>query len=176
MTEGHAGELVERIWGRDPAVWTGSDEAKWLGWLDEPARMRENVELLLDFADQMVDRIDAVVLLGMGGSSLAPEVLRRGFRQETFHVLDTTHPGAIRALERQLDLARTLFISASKSGTTLETRSHSDYFWEKTGNGDNWAAITDPGSQLEQEGVQKFSDSFDEILEGVRAKRGALAA
>ena len=65
MTEGHAGELVERIWGRDPAVWTGSDEAKWLGWLDEPARMRENVELLLDFADQMVDRIDAVVLLGM---------------------------------------------------------------------------------------------------------------
>jgi transaldolase / glucose-6-phosphate isomerase len=149
VTNGNA-ELVERIWARDPAVWTGSDEAKWLGWLDEPARMRENVELLLDFADQMVDRVDAVVLLGMGGSSLAPEVLERGFRQETFHVLDTTHPGAIRALERQLDLARTLFISASKSGSTLETRSHTDYFWEKTGNGDTWAAITDPGSQLER--------------------------
>jgi transaldolase / glucose-6-phosphate isomerase len=149
VTETQA-DLVERIWARDPAVWTGSDEAKWLGWLDEPARMLENVELLLDFADQMVDRIDAVVLLGMGGSSLAPEVLKRAFRQETFHVLDTTHPAAILALERQLDLGRTLFISASKSGTTLETRSHTEYFWEKTGSGDNWAAITDPGSQLER--------------------------
>jgi transaldolase / glucose-6-phosphate isomerase len=142
-------EIVERIWRRDPAVWTGSDEAKWLGWLDEPARMREDVELLLQFADQMVDRIDAVVLLGMGGSSLAPEVLKRSFRQETFHVLDTTHPQAIRSLESQLDVSRTLFISASKSGSTLETRSHTDYFWEKAGNGDNWAAVTDPGSQLE---------------------------
>jgi transaldolase/glucose-6-phosphate isomerase len=143
------GEIVERIWGRDPAVWTGSDEAKWLGWLDEPARMREDVELLLQFADQMVDRVDAVVLLGMGGSSLAPEVLKRGFLQETFHVLDTTHPQAIRSLESQLDPSRTLFISASKSGSTLETRSHTDYFWEQAGSGDNWAAITDPGSQLE---------------------------
>jgi transaldolase/glucose-6-phosphate isomerase len=142
-------EVVERIWRRDPALWTGTDEAKWLGWLDEPARMREDVELLLQFADQMVDRIDAVVLLGMGGSSLAPEVLKRAFRQETLHVLDTTHPQAIRTLESQLDLSRTLFVSASKSGSTLETRSHTDYFWEKTGDGDRWAAITDPGSQLE---------------------------
>jgi glucose-6-phosphate isomerase len=142
-------EIVERIWRRDPALWTGTDEAKWLGWLDEPARMREDVELLLQFADQMVDRIDAVVLLGMGGSSLAPEVLKRGFLQETFHVLDTTHPQAIRTLESHVDLSRTLFISASKSGSTLETRSHTDYFWEKTRDGDRWAAITDPGSQLE---------------------------
>jgi glucose-6-phosphate isomerase len=142
-------EIVERIWRRDPALWTGSDEARWLGWLDEPARMREDVELLLQFADQMVDRIDAVVLLGMGGSSLAPEVLKRAFLQETLHVLDTTHPQAIRTVESQLDLSRTLFISASKSGSTLETRSHTDYFWEKAGDGDRWAAITDPGSQLE---------------------------
>jgi transaldolase/glucose-6-phosphate isomerase len=142
-------ELVERIWARDPSVWTGADEAKWLGWLDEPARMRDEIELLLDFADQMVDRIDAVVLLGMGGSSLAPEVLKRAFRQETFHVLDTTHPEAIRRLESQLDLGRTLFISASKSGSTLETRSHTDYFWAQTEDGANWAAITDPGSQLD---------------------------
>src|SRR4051794_9973561 len=112
--------------------------------------MRGEVELLLDFADQVVDRVDAVVLLGMGGSSLAPEVLKRAFRQETFHVLDTTHPQAIRRLESQLDLSRTLFISASKSGSTLETRSHTDYFWERTKkNGPNWAAVTDPGSALE---------------------------
>ncbi|HZQ82886.1 MAG TPA: hypothetical protein VFB25_13000 [Gaiellaceae bacterium] len=140
-------EIVERVWARDATLWTGADEAKWLGWLDEPWRMREDVDLLLQFADSMVDRIDAVVLFGMGGSSLAPEVLKRTFRQETFHVLDTTHPEAIRELERKVDVERTLFISASKSGTTLETRSHTDYFHAKGGL---WAAITDPGSELEQ--------------------------
>jgi len=143
-------EVVERIWARDPAVWTGRDEAKWLGWLDEPWRMREDVDLLLQFADSVVDRIDSVVLLGMGGSSLAPEVIKRTFRQETFHVLDTTHPQAIRDLERGLDSSRTLFISASKSGSTLETRSHTDYFWERNPRGENWAAVTDPGSALEE--------------------------
>jgi glucose-6-phosphate isomerase len=142
--------LVERIWARDATVWTGGDEAKWLGWLDEPTRMQQDVDLLLQFADGVVDEIDAVVLLGMGGSSLAPEVLKRAFRQETFHVLDTTHPQAIRALEAQLDLERTLFVSASKSGSTLETRSHTDYFWAKSPNGRNWAAVTDPGSSLEE--------------------------
>ena len=154
-------ELVERIWARDPTVWTGRDEAKWLGWLDEPQRMAEDVELLLQFADSVVDKVDAVVLFGMGGSSLAPEVLRRTFRQESLHVLDTTHPKAIRALESQLDLQRTLFISASKSGSTLETRSHTDYFWEKTGRGAQWAAITDPGSELEALAAERgFAATF----------------
>jgi transaldolase/glucose-6-phosphate isomerase len=142
-------DLVARIWARDPAVWTGDEEAKWLGWLDEPKRVREDVDLLLQLADAVADEVDAVVLLGMGGSSLAPEVLKRAFRQEAFHVLDTTHPQAIRALESQLDLSHTLFISASKSGSTLETRSHTDYFWEQTGRGEQWVAITDPGSALE---------------------------
>jgi hypothetical protein len=140
-------ETVERIWQRDATLWTGADEAKWLGWLDEPWRMAEDVDLLLQFADSMVDRIDAVVLLGMGGSSLAPEVIRRTFRQETFHVLDTTHPQAIRDLEAKIDISRTLFVAASKSGTTLETRSHTEYFHRKGGL---WAAVTDPGSALEQ--------------------------
>ena len=144
-------EIVERIWSRDQTVWTGADEARWLGWLDIPWRMHEDVDLLLQFADSLVDRVDAVVLLGMGGSSLAPEVIKGTFRQETFHVLDTTHPQAIRDVEAQIDVARTLFISASKSGSTLETRSHTDYFWERNGhNGDLFVAITDPGSQLEQ--------------------------
>jgi glucose-6-phosphate isomerase len=142
-------ELVERIWARDATVWTGKDEGKWLGWLDQPWRMREDLDLVLQLADSVVDQIDAVVLLGMGGSSLAPEVIKRTFRQETFHVLDTTHPQAIRDLEAQLDISRTLFISASKSGSTLETRSHTDYFWERSPRGDNWIAITDPGSALE---------------------------
>jgi transaldolase / glucose-6-phosphate isomerase len=138
-------ELVDRVWARDPTVWTGSDEGHWLGWLDEPARMLERVEEL----NGLESDFDDVVLLGMGGSSLAPEVIRRTFAVEKLHVLDTTHPTAIRRLEDRLDLARTLFVAASKSGTTLETRSQLDYFLER-GGGASFAAITDPGTELEQ--------------------------
>ena len=169
-------EIVERIWSRDPGVWTGSGEGRWLGWLDEPGRMREDVDLLLQFADSVVDRIDAVVLLGMGGSSLAPEVLKRTFRQETFHVLDTTHPQAIRDLEAKLDLSRTLFISASKSGSTLETRSHTDYFWERSRRGEQWVAITDPGSSLEKLALER---GFSAIFSGepkIGGRYSALSA
>ena len=114
--------------------------------------MAERVAELESFADGVADDgVDAIVLLGMGGSSLAPEVIRRTFRVESFHVLDTTHPRAIRTLEASLDLERTLFISASKSGSTLETRSHTDYFWQKSGKqGSRFVAITDPGSELER--------------------------
>jgi transaldolase/glucose-6-phosphate isomerase len=144
-------ELVERIWERDPTVWTGHDEAQWLGWLDEPRRMRERIGELAEFAAGAAGDVDDVVLLGMGGSSLAPEVLKRAFGQERFQVLDTTHPRAIRRLADSLDLERTLFVAASKSGTTLETRSHLDFFWERAGKrGSQFAAITDPGSELER--------------------------
>ncbi len=156
-------ELIDRIWERDPTVWTGGDEAKWLGWLDEPRRMRERVEELGAFADEVADEgLDAVVLLGMGGSSLAPEVLRRTFRCESLHVLDTTHPQAIRSLEESIDLEHTLFVSASKSGSTLETRSHTDYFWERVRKrGGCFVAITDPGSELERlAGEREFRRSF----------------
>jgi glucose-6-phosphate isomerase len=105
--------------------------------------MRERVHELMEFAAD-VD-VDDVVLLGMGGSSLAPEVMRRQFAAERFHVLDTTHPTAIRRLEASLDIRRTLFIAASKSGTTLETRCQTDYFRELGGR---FAVITDPGSSL----------------------------
>jgi transaldolase / glucose-6-phosphate isomerase len=144
-----ATEIVERIWARDPTVWTGGDEAQWLGWLDEPQRMLEQLDEILGFANDVVSAgaIDDVVVLGMGGSSLAPEVMRRTFAAERFHVLDTTHPRAIRALESQIDVGRTLFLSASKSGSTLETRSHTAYFLERGGQ---FAAITDPGSDLER--------------------------
>ena len=107
-------ELVERIWERDPSVWTGHDEAHWLGWLDEPARMRERAHELLEFATRLEAEVDDVVLMGMGGSSLAPEVMRRIFGADRFHVLDTTHPTAIRRLEDRIDAGRTLFVAASK--------------------------------------------------------------
>jgi transaldolase / glucose-6-phosphate isomerase len=143
--------LIEGIWERDPGAWTGSDEASWLGWLDEPLRIQEQLDEIRRFAEPLHDEVDHVVLCGMGGSSLAPEVLRRTFGVDWFHVLDTTHPRAIRRLEEELDLERTLFVSSSKSGSTLETRSHTDYFWERTGGrADRFCAITDPGSQLEQ--------------------------
>ena len=136
-------ELVDRIWARDSTIWTGTDEAQWLGWLDEPSRMLERIDEL-----EGLDRdYDDIVLLGMGGSSLAPEVIRRTFGIRGFHVLDTTHPSAVRRLEEQLDLERTLFIAASKSGTTLETRCQLDYFMGR-GKG-TFAAITDPGTELE---------------------------
>jgi transaldolase / glucose-6-phosphate isomerase len=138
-------ELVDRVWARDPTVWTGSDEGHWLGWVDEPARMLERLEEL----NGLESDFDDVVLLGMGGSSLAPEVIRRTFAVEKLHVLDTTHPTAIRRLEDRIDLGRTLFVAASKSGTTLETRSQLDYFLER-GDGASFAAITDPGTELEE--------------------------
>jgi transaldolase / glucose-6-phosphate isomerase len=134
-------ELVDRIWARDPTVWTGSDEAHWLGWLDEPERMLQRVPLGVDRGAN-----ENVVLLGMGGSSLAPEVQKRTFAVEDFHVLDTTHPSAIRRLEESIDVERSLFVAASKSGTTLETRCQLDYFLERGGG---FAAITDPGTELE---------------------------
>ena len=145
------GRLIEGIWERDATTWTGGDEAHWLGWLDEPLHISERLDAIRRFAESLHDEVDAVVLCGMGGSSLAPEVLRRTFDVDWFHVLDTTHPRAIRALEEKLDLRRTFFVSSSKSGTTLETRSHTDYFWEKSGRrGEMFAAITDPGSELER--------------------------
>ena len=146
-------ELVARIWERDPTVWTGNDEAKWLGWLDEPMRMRSRLGDLLQFVDEVAapGLVDTFVLLGMGGSSLAPEVLSRTFGADAFHVLDTTHPAAIRRMTESLDFDATLFLVASKSGTTLETRCHLDWFWKGAGKrGEYFVAITDPGSELEQ--------------------------
>ena len=144
-------DLTERIWERDATVWTGGDEAQWLGWLDEPLHIEEMLDSVSRFADSLRNEVDDVVLFGMGGSSLAPEVLRKTFGVDSFHVLDTTHPKAIRRLEEQIDLDRTLFVAASKSGSTLETRSHTELFWEKTGGKlpGHFAAITDPGSDLE---------------------------
>jgi transaldolase/glucose-6-phosphate isomerase len=143
-------ELIERIWARDPTVWSGADEDRWLGWLDEPKRMLERVDELCRFAEEARTRFETFVLLGMGGSSLAPEVLKRTFGVRTLHVLDTTHPAMIRHAQEQLDLERTMFIVSSKSGTTLETLSHFDYFWSEVGSGEQFIAITDPGSALEQ--------------------------
>jgi hypothetical protein len=151
MAPVEAAELVERIWARDSSLWTGSDEARWLGWLDEPSRYPRD-QMQEELARLRRLDVSSCVLLGMGGSSLAPEVMRRPAGAGSFHVLDSTHPAAVRALESRIDPDDTLFVVSSKSGTTLETRCHLDYFWRK---GRSFAAVTDPGSELEALGHER---------------------
>jgi transaldolase/glucose-6-phosphate isomerase len=169
-------QLVERIWSRDSTVWTGGDEAQWLGWLDEPERMRERIGDLLRFVEEVgaPGVIDTFVLLGMGGSSLAPIVLGRSFDGGSLHVLDSTHPALIRHTLERLDLDRTLFIASSKSGTTLETRSHLDFFWERNGRrGEFFAVITDPASPLEELARER---GFLEVFHGEPSIGGRYSA
>jgi hypothetical protein len=166
-------ELVARIWSRDPTVWTGKDEARWLGWLDEPSRMRDDVQTFLRLGEDVLGDAEAVVLLGMGGSSLAPEVIRTLFDADSLHVLDTTHPGAIRRLTAELPLQRTLFVVASKSGSTLETRSHAEYFWKLVPKAARWVAITDPGSSLAQLAYER---SFAAVISGELTIGGRYSA
>ena len=167
-----ASELVQRIWARDASVWSGSDEAAWLGWLDEPLRMQAHVEELLELAARA--DYETVVLLGMGGSSLAPEVIRRTFASDRLRVLDTTHPAAIRRVEAELSLERTVFVAASKSGTTLETRTQLDYFWDRAnGAWDRFLAITDPGTPLERVAADR---GFLDVVTGEPSIGGRYSA
>ena len=148
--------VVRRIWDRDHTVWSEdpTEITDRLGWLTVPNAMRDQVRHLESFAeDCAADGLSTAVLAGMGGSSLAPEVLRTMFGVAPgmldLIVLDTTHPDQILEVERSLDLKKTLFIVSSKSGTTTETNSHFAYFWEKVPAGSRFVAITDPGTPLE---------------------------
>ncbi|MGQ0668767.1 MAG: transaldolase family protein [Actinomycetota bacterium] len=148
--------VVPRIWRKDPAVWKpeSTEIANRLGWLTVTELMRERVRELEAFAKQVAaDGFTHALLLGMGGSSLAPEMFVRTFGTAPgsleLIVLDTTHPGTIARVEASLDLDRTLFLVASKSGTTVETFSHLAHFWEKVPRGQRFVAITDAGTPLE---------------------------
>jgi transaldolase/glucose-6-phosphate isomerase len=144
-------ELVEKIWAHDASLWTSSGEEKWLGWLDAPERSLVQVGEILSFAERALEGAENVLLLGMGGSSLAPEVMRRAFGSTSFHVLDSTHPAAVRRLAAELDPATTFTLVSSKSGSTIETRSHLDFFWAWANEqGSRFGAVTDPGSDLEK--------------------------
>lgn len=162
LTEWEAAGLARRIWAKDPTVWAETDLPELtdrLGWLGLPEKMAEAVSELKSFASEVADEgIRFVVLLGMGGSSLAPEVFQSTFGNADGHpeliVLDSTHPGAVQAVDARIDLADTLFLVASKSGTTLETLSFFRYFWNRLvqqglPQGERFVALTDPGSALE---------------------------
>src|SRR3954451_16454005 len=152
-------DVARRVWQKDPTLWGGDDStpelSDRLGWLTIADHMTEQVDALRDFARECInDGLTDAVLLGMGGSSLAPEVFRQSFgvagHHLHLHVLDSTDPAAVLETEQAVDLSRTLFVVSSKSGGTIETLSHFKHFWSKVGKGDQFVAITDPGSPLEQ--------------------------
>jgi glucose-6-phosphate isomerase len=145
-------DICERIWARDHTVWREepAEITDRLGWLDVAWRMRDEAADLQSWADDVRRQgVSQVVLCGMGGSSLAPEMFRAicgGSIPLT--VLDSTHPDHVAAVTSSLDPDRTLVIVSSKSGTTVETRSHLEHLWAASGRADRFIAITDPGSQL----------------------------
>lgn len=158
MDEAAAADRITRIWAKDSGVWTMDDEDKWLGWLDIVNRELASVQNFRDLqADIETAGFTDILLMGMGGSSLCPEVLSITFGKTNFHVLDSTDPAQIKAIEGRLDLESTLFIVASKSGSTLEPNCFKQYFFHrlsqrvgKENAGKQFIAITDPGSKMEQ--------------------------
>jgi transaldolase/glucose-6-phosphate isomerase len=183
-----AEDLPRRIWGRDHTVWSPvsvPELADRLGWLRLPDSMRPEIEAIAAFAEEVrAEGVRHVVLLGMGGSSLAPEVFQATFgRREGYPeliVADSTHPGAVGDIERRIDLSRTLFVVSSKSGTTSETASLQRYFFARAEGlgpaGPRFVAITDPGTGLEQ---QAAAQGFRRVFNGppdVGGRYSALSA
>jgi glucose-6-phosphate isomerase len=153
-------DVIERIWAKDHTVWRDdpTEIADRLGWLDAVDGSLGELDRIRGFVREVrSDGLTHTVLMGMGGSSLAAEVIRRTFYPSEppafdLAVLDTTHPDAVARIEARVPLDRALFLASSKSGTTIETRSHLAYFHQKLPSGSHFAAVTDPGSPLDQEG------------------------
>jgi transaldolase/glucose-6-phosphate isomerase len=164
--------VVRRIGEKDAVLWKSNGKVEQeirdrLGWLQVADRMEERVPDLEALRKELFQQgFRHVVVLGMGGSSLAPEVLAQTFKTPNdalaLHVLDTTDPAAIAATEQAIDINKSVFIVASKSGTTLETLSHYHYFWERTGGqAAQFIAITDPGTSLADEAAKRgFRKTF----------------
>jgi transaldolase/glucose-6-phosphate isomerase len=184
-----AENFAARMWQKDPTIWSAKpvpELADRLGWLDLPETMKNRVPEIRAFADKVkADGFRHVVLLGMGGSSLAPEVFQRTFGNAPGYpeliVLDSTHPAAVRAVEGRIDVGRTLFLVSSKSGTTTESNSLFFYFWRKVGEaksapGENFAAITDPGTPLEKLAHQRKFRAVFQATADVGGRYSALTA
>jgi transaldolase / glucose-6-phosphate isomerase len=163
--------VAKRIWQKDETLWGGPaapEIGNRLGWLTISEKMLEHAPGLNAFVEEVkAEGFTDAVLLGMGGSSLGPEVIRRSYGQIPdglrLHVLDSTDAGAVLEVERAVDLETTLFVVSSKSGGTVETLSHMRYFYERTGgDGRRFVAITDPGSPLvELARVGGFREVFE---------------
>jgi len=172
-------DRVARIWAGDAKVWTGTDEAQWLGWLRVTGEQLARKQRFEQFsAEVKAAAFKNVLLLGMGGSSLCPEVLRLSFGDNPgfpdLHVLDSTDPAQVAATEKKIDVARTLFIVSSKSGSTLEPNIFKQYFYERAGHdGKRFVAITDPGSHMQKVAEQ---DGFRHIFFGLPSIGGRYSA
>jgi transaldolase/glucose-6-phosphate isomerase len=176
---------VARLWQKDASLWSGTDESNWLGWLTITEEQLAHIDALKQIAEDVKKaRFKHALLLGMGGSSLCPEVLRmtfgkiRGFPE--LHVLDSTDPAQIKAVEAKVDLKSTICIVSSKSGSTLEPNIFKQYFFErvkaKVGDkeaGNRFIAITDPGSKMQQVAE---ADKFRKIMMGVPSIGGRYSA
>ncbi len=176
---------VARFWSRDAALWTGTDESKWMGWLDIVERQQKDLAQFRALAeDARQSGFKHALLLGMGCSSLCPEVLSLTFgRQKGFphlQIVDSTDPAQIRAVEQSVDLKKTVVIVSSKSGSTLEPNILKQYFFAQMQKavgadkaGSHFIAVTDPGSKMEQ--VAK-ADNFRKIFYGDASIGGRYSA
>jgi transaldolase/glucose-6-phosphate isomerase len=176
---------VARLWQKDASLWSGTDESNWLGWLTITEEQLTHIDALKQIAEDVKKaRFKHALLLGMGGSSLCPEVLRMTFGKikgfPELHVLDSTDPAQIKAIEAKVDLKSTICIVSSKSGSTLEPNIYKQYFFErvkaKVGEkeaGDRFIAITDPGSKMQQVAE---ADKFRKIFMGVPSIGGRYSA
>ena len=180
-----AGNKVRRLWQRDASLWTGTDEANWLGWLtitEDQIAHRSQLQQVVQ--DAKHEGFTDILLLGMGGSSLCPEVLEKTFGRiagfPQLHVLDSTDPAQVKAFENKINLEKTLFVVSSKSGTTLEPNIFKQYFFERAQQalgaekaGSHFIAITDPGSKMQQ--VAEV-DRFRHIFHGLPSIGGRYSA
>jgi transaldolase / glucose-6-phosphate isomerase len=176
---------MRRLWARDASLWTNTDESKWLGWLGVTEDQMMQARQLEQIAQEVkAQKFTHALLLGMGGSSLCPEVLSKTFgKSDAFpelHVLDSTDPAEIKSIESKIDIKRTLFIVSSKSGTTLEPNIFKEYFFERAKQvsgaenaGKQFIAITDPGSKLEEVAAR---DKFRHVFHGVPSIGGRYSA
>jgi transaldolase / glucose-6-phosphate isomerase len=176
---------VSRLWQHDASLWTGEDEANWLGWLGITEEQQAHAGKLKELALEVKSAgFHHILLLGMGGSSLCPEVLALTFGPQPgfplLHVLDSTDPAQIKHFEQKIDLANTLFIVSSKSGSTLEPNIYKQYFFERVQQvvgaeqaGGRFIAITDPGSKLQQVAER---DRFRHIFYGLPSIGGRYSA
>lgn len=185
LADWQADARVERLWARDASLWTGSDEDRWLDWLTVVSEQLDQVDdLQRELQFVRGEGFRHAVLLGMGGSSLAPDVLRHTFGvvegYPDWHILDSTDPAQIRVVEQAIDYDTTLFLVSSKSGSTLEPNILKDYFFSRTGEqvegrhpGNQFMAVTDPGSALER---RAEDDYFRKIFHGKPEIGGRFSA
>ncbi len=170
-----ANSKVARFWKKDSTLWTQDGEEKWLGWIDIVERQQKDLAAFAELAAEVRSAgFKSALLLGMGGSSLCPEVLAETFGQQSgfpaLYIVDSTDPAQVKAVRDKINLAEAVVIVASKSGSTLEPNILKQYFFAEVekavgrGNaGDRFIAITDPGSKMEQ--VAK-ADGFRHIFYG----------